>query len=258
MSLAETFDFFAVRLHFRAARALHFPPGTVGNRLRGALGKNLKMLSEEAYSRWFAPSSLEGPSGLRDRPRPYVLRAAHLDGANIAAGAAFCVGLNVFDPRAVEDLTHAMTRFAPLQSVESVALRLPFDAGGASRIRVRFLTPTELKPADRPDFSILWARIRDRISTLRALYGPGPLAIDFKAMAERAARVRMTRCEITKVTAERVSGTSGQRHSIGGFTGFADYEGELGEFVAYLEIARHTGVGRQTVWGKGEIGIETF
>ncbi len=93
---------------------------------------------------------------------------------------------------------------------------------------------------------------------LRALYGPGPLAIDFRATGERAARIRMTRCEIENVAAERVSGSTGQRHSIGGFTGFADYEGELGEFLPYLEIGRHTGVGRQTVWGKGEIRIETF
>jgi hypothetical protein len=43
---------------------------------------------------------------------------------------------------------------------------------------------------------------------------------------------------------------------LGGFTGWAEYEGELREFVPYLEAARWTGVGRQTVWGKGEIGIE--
>ena len=43
------------------------------------------------------------------------------------------------------------------------------------RLRVRFLTPTELKGGDEPEFGVLIARVRDRISMLRALYGPGPL-----------------------------------------------------------------------------------
>jgi hypothetical protein len=37
--------------------------------------------------------------------------------------------------------------------------------------------------------------------------------------------------------------------------GEADYEGELGEFLPILRAAEYTGVGRQTVWGKGSIGV---
>ena len=91
-----------------------------------------------------------------------------------------------------------------------------------------------------------------------ALNGEGPLEIDFKQMGERASRVQMTRCEIRQIEAERVSGRTGQRHSLGGFVGLAEYEGDLAEFIPYLEIARWTGVGRQTVWGKGQIACETF
>jgi len=68
----------------------------------------------------------------------------------------------------------------------------------------------------------------------------------------------MTRCELVQVAAGRTSRATGQRHSLGGFTGVAEYEGDLAEFLPYLEIARWTGVGRQTVWGKGEIAYETF
>jgi hypothetical protein len=35
--------------------------------------------------------------------------------------------------------------------------------------------------------------------------------------------------------------------------GSAEYEGDLAEFVPYLRAARWAGVGRQTVWGNGEI-----
>lgn len=254
LSLAETFDFFALRFHFRAAAELRFD----ANRLRGAIGKNLKRQSEVAYQRWFAPSSLDGPSGLRDRPRPFVLRASHLEGVALPAAARFCVGLNIFDADAVDDLCQAASQFAPLEDIEREKAVLPLVSPEAARIRVRFITPTELKGADTPEFPALWARVRDRISTLRALYGSGPLPIDFTRTAERAARVRTTRCELQNVSADRLSRSSGRRHPLGGFTGFAEYEGELGEFMPYLEIARHTGVGRQTVWGKGEIHVETF
>lgn len=128
------------------------------------------------------------------------------------------------------------------------------------RVLVRFVSPTELKGGqqliERPEFGILAARIRDRVSTLRALYDDGPLAIDFRGFAERASVVRIVRCEIEPVAIERRSSRTGQVHSIGGFIGEAEYAGALGEFVPYLQAARWTGVGRQTVWGKGEVRAE--
>jgi hypothetical protein len=133
-------------------------------------------------------------------------------------------------------------------------LRLPLGVGPAiERVRVTFVTPTELKGSADPDFGVLFARIRDRVSTLRGLFGAGRLDIDFKAMGERAQLVRMTRCDLRDVDGERFSRRTGQRHPLGGFIGVAEYEGALAEFVPYLEAARWTGVGRQTVWGKGEI-----
>jgi hypothetical protein len=154
-----------------------------------------------------------------------------------------------------------MAELGTLKSVsgtERLCLSLCAPDRQIDRLRVRFLTPTELKGTERPEFGVLLARIRDRISTLRELYGEGPLAIDFKALGERASLVSMTRCELAQVAVERVSRGTGQRHSLGGVTGLAEYEGELAEFLPYLEIARWTGVGRQTVWGKGEIAYETL
>ena len=151
-----------------------------------------------------------------------------------------------------------MREFAHVESIERRSLRFSLAPREIEKIRVHFVTPTELKGAGGPDFRVFWSRLRDRISTLRALYGGGPLRLDFKASAEQAARVRMTRCELEDVAAERVSRSTGRRHSLGGFIGMAEYEGALGEFVPYLEIGQHTGVGRQTVWGKGEIRVETF
>lgn len=128
-----------------------------------------------------------------------------------------------------------------------------------SHLTIRFVTPTELKSghqlAERPEFAIVAARARDRISTLRELYGPGPLSIDFRQFGERAAQVKMTRCEIRSIEVHRRSSRTGQTHSLGGFVGEADYAGELTEFIPYLRAAQWTGIGRQTVWGKGQIQI---
>jgi len=144
-------------------------------------------------------------------------------------------------------------------SVEPVSLSLDPLPSAPSRIHVDFLTPTELKHQGRivtePLFPVLFARTRDRISTLRELYGPGPLSLDFAAIGARAAAVRMVACDWSPVEITRRSSRTGQSHGIGGFTGFAEYEGPLVEFLPYLEAARWTGVGRQAVWGKGEIAV---
>jgi hypothetical protein len=66
----------------------------------------------------------------------------------------------------------------------------------------------------------------------------------------------MTRCETQRVDIRRHSSRTGQTHGIGGFTGFAEYEGNLAEFLPWLEAAGATGVGRQAVWGKGEIRLQ--
>lgn len=149
------------------------------------------------------------------------------------------------------------SEFVIREAVPPVSVSLSATGEAVRSVDVEFLSPTELKSgheiAARPEFPILFARVRDRIGTLRALYGPGPLEIDFKAMGERAAGVRLTRSDLHQVDVNRLSTRTGQTHSLGGFIGSAEYEGDLTEFVPYLEAAYWTGVGRQTVWGKGVI-----
>jgi hypothetical protein len=262
------FELYPLRFHFVAREPIYLPAGESANLLRGGFGKALRRGNPDAYTRYFSPSSSQGPSGLRDLPRPFVFRVAHLDGARFAPGDPFEIALNLFEiherfeirERPIDIFRDALCAMLRAQSagVEGAQLlRIPLAAGPAiERVRVRFITPTELKRADHPDFGVLFARIRDRVSTLRALFGAGPLDIDFKDMGERAQRVRMIRSDLRHVDVERVSRSTGQRHPLGGFIGVADYEGELAEFVPYLEAARWTGVGRQTVWGKGEIAWE--
>jgi hypothetical protein len=244
--------------------ALEFPT-PAANRFRGALGNNLREREDDAYERFFDPALHSGPSGLSDPPRPFVIRAAHLDGARVPKGEVFHFDLHLFDLRSrwpeVLAETLRLTNFAWLQDVmgdKPMTLDLS-PAETVTRTRVRFLTPMELKSrgglGETPEFGILAARIRDRVSTLRQLYGEGPLVLDFGAFGERAAAVKMTRCNVRRAEAQRRSGSTGQTHSLGGFVGEAEYEGDLTEFMPYLRAAQWTGVGRQTTWGKGAIAI---
>ncbi len=250
--------------------SIRFAEGKAANILRGAFGLALQ---SDAYVRIFAPTRAgTGPSGLADPPRPYVLRARHLDGATIAPCEAFAFDVHLFGANpalqpAIREAFEGAARggigpgrgSAEIRSVtaEPVSISLDPLPSAPSRIRVEFLSPTELKSegeiVQRPRFDVLFARIRDRVSTLRELYGPGPLDIDFAAMGARAAAVQMSACGLRHIGLERRSSRTGQTHPIGGFTGWADYEGSLQEFLPYLEAARWTGVGRQAVWGKGEI-----
>jgi hypothetical protein len=284
--------FFPLRFEFTAREPLCLPPGKAANILRGALGVILKRFAC-TYAKVFEPTSDgEGPSGLADSPRPFVFRARHLDGQTIEPGQSFHFDLNVFslDRQVLDAFVNTFAALADeglgpgrgkadLESVrrlaagslaeetfsavtEPASLDLaPLDSA-PRKIRVEFLTPTELKHdhriAARPEFSILFARIRDRVATLRKLYGEGPLDIDFQGSGLRAATVRMTRCEVLRVEATRRSTRTGQIHSLGGFVGIAEYEGDLAEFLPYLEAARWTGVGRQSVWGKGEISLSAL
>ena len=250
------------------------------------------------YARLFEPSANgQGPSGLADWPRPFVFRAIHLDGQTFAPGQRFHFDLHLFDLSSPV-IAYFVLTFAQLArdglgpgrskvdlitvsklneqgqpctliyedglikpQNDPLPLTLNLTPTGAhiSHLRVKFMTPTELKSgqqiAARPEFAILATRARDRISNLRELYGAGPLTIDFREFGERAALVKMTRCDIASVDIQRRSTRTGQTHSIGGFMGEADYQGELAEFLPLLNATRWTGVGRQTVWGKGEIAV---
>lgn len=242
------------------------------------------------YARIFETSHAgAGPSGLVDCPRPFVFRASHLDGRTIGPGEPFHFDLHLFITTDPDVLSHFVRAFTELigeglgtprgraELLSAAVLNKDHEIGQESRplvislkptvepirrMAIDFKTPTELKAeaglVASPDFSAVFARARDRVATLRSLYGSGPLSIDFLSLGERARNIKMARCNVKRVDVERRSSRTGQTHSLGGFIGEAEYEGDLNELYPFLKAAEWTGVGRQTVWGKGEILCKTL
>jgi hypothetical protein len=243
-----------------------------------------------------------GPSGLHHRPRPFVLRASHLGGQRFPAGRRFSFDLHLFDTResTLSSLVGAFqqlrrTGLGPHRSkvelvhvtrsdaasaegtpalvgpgrpdglwTEPLCLSLetaPEDAA-VSSIRIRFLTPTELKHGGQivsvPSFDILIGRIRDRVFNLSQYYGPAASSVDLQSFAADALQVQMRETHLRPVSVVRKSSRTGQVHPLGGFVGSVEYQGPLSRYMPWLRVAYWTGVGRQTVWGKGVMEIDVL
>lgn len=204
---------------------------------------NLFLLRDPAIAYFVLTFAQLGRDGFGPgRGRAALARVDQLD----AAGG---VATRVFDGR----------ELIGTGALEPTALSLDPAGDRVRRTLVKFRTPTELKVdhkvAERPEFAVLASRLRDRLSTLGDLYGDGPLEMDFAGFGKRAEAVALTRCDLQMVDVDRVSGRTGQRHSLGGFIGTAEYAGELAEFLPFLRAGAFTGVGRQTTWGKGELSV---
>ena len=258
------------RVWFEALDEVRFPDGKAANVLRGGFGHALRATATPAiYEQIFEPK-LEGagPSGLADPPRSFLFRASHLDGQRIAKHDDFSFDFHVFAPTEVADtITTALEHLfgkgagvgrgrAKLTAASDQRIELSIlPTETASRIKVVFLTPTELKHEGRvvaqPDFPILIRRVRDRVSTLMSLYGPGEPPLDFQLFGKTADEVRTVSRDIDMQNIARTSSRTGQTHTIGGMVGAAEYAGRLGVFLPFLRGAYFTGVGRHTVWGNG-------
>jgi CRISPR/Cas system endoribonuclease Cas6 (RAMP superfamily) len=119
-------------------------------------------------------------------------------------------------------------------------------------VRVRFLTPTTLKRdgrlIERPSFADLACRIRDRLSSLAAFFGDGPLEMDFAGVGREAADVRTVECRTAWERRTRRSSRTGDVHELSGFVGEAVYEGALGQWMPLLRM------GRRCTWGSTRCG----
>jgi len=134
------------------------------------------------------------------------------------------------------------------------------ESTSASRIRIDFVTPTEIKyqggVVQSPDFHHLIKRLRDRINAISWFYQAALLDIDYADFGKRSESVQTVQSHIEWVDRERLSTRTGQRHSVGGFMGYAVYAGDIREFVPLLRLGEYIHVGKHAVWGNGRFTIQ--
>ncbi len=181
------------------------------------------------------------------------------DGLGPARGRVELTSIDLLN-EAREPATEVFSKRQPgIQPHAGLSLSLSPEAQETEEARIEFASPTELKHegalVERPEFFILMARLRDRISALCTLYGKDSLAIDHAGLIERARSVQIRDTNLAWISTERRSSRTGQRHPLGGLVGAVTYTGPLAEFLPWLRAGYWTGVGRQTVWGKGMIEL---
>jgi hypothetical protein len=210
-----------------------------------------------------------GEAGIgRDRARFQVESVRCVDRADMAGAAVFEQGSDLVRPLRV--------------SLRARDLMRPGDAG-ASRVRVRFVTPTEVRggpsnaaedpgpttepalrrsspvTAEAPSFGTLLRRARGRAGALATFFGEGPIEHDAAGLGALADSVSLVAAEVTWAQVLRRSSRTGQKHAIGGVVGSVVYEGQaVGELMPWLRLAEALGVGKHATFGNGRIAIDVL
>lgn len=145
----------------------------------------------------------------------------------------------------------------PVESdrVQRVASQLPAD-----RLRLRFLTPTELTyqggHADHPYFDVLVARLLERCQALEAHYTaePAPRAVwqeRYLSLTQAAQDVRLAEHHTRWIRVKSGSRRTNSINAVSGFVGEAVFEGDLEPFRPWLVWGSSLHVGKNAVKGNG-------
>jgi CRISPR/Cas system endoribonuclease Cas6 (RAMP superfamily) len=128
------------------------------------------------------------------------------------------------------------------------------------QVTVRFLTPTRLVHQGqlvlRPEFHVLVRALLRRLDLLLWVHGAGPLAVDFREAARRAAEVRLEEGRLGWFDWERHSSRQKRSHPLGGVVGTALYRGPVAPFWPLLVAGSVVHVGKATTFGMGQIEVQ--
>ena len=124
-------------------------------------------------------------------------------------------------------------------------------------VRVTLHTPLRLKQAnvlqrDLPFHGLIRAALR-RISALEKAYGQGEPPLDYRGLVRDAERVETEVSTLCWQDLKRYSNRQQQKVSLSGLAGTVVYRGDLNEFVPLLEYASRVNLGKQTVFGLGQM-----
>lgn len=126
-------------------------------------------------------------------------------------------------------------------------------------VSLTFLTPTRIiVNADLVvdlEFHHLIRSLLRRISTISYFHYGKRLELDFKGMIEKAQKVKVIDRKTKWYDWERYSARQDTRMNMGGFVGKTTFEGDLGEFMPFIELGEMLHVGKGTSFGLGKYEI---
>lgn len=102
------------------------------------------------------------------------------------------------------------------------------------------------------EFHHLIRSLLRRISTISYFHYGKRLELDFKGMIERSQMVKIKERDTKWHDWERYSARQDTRMKMGGFVGRVTFEGDLGEFMPFIELGEMLHVGKGTSFGLGK------
>ncbi|MDX9819109.1 MAG: CRISPR system precrRNA processing endoribonuclease RAMP protein Cas6 [Desulfococcus multivorans] len=128
------------------------------------------------------------------------------------------------------------------------------------RVHLTLKSPLRFKFKNRIErdlpFHLLVRAMLRRISSLFIAYADGEPNLDYKGLLERAEKVRTAKKHLFWHDWERYSNRQKQRMPMSGIAGDIVYEGELDEFMPFIDICSKLNIGKNTAFGLGKIGVD--
>ncbi|MGB8657438.1 MAG: CRISPR system precrRNA processing endoribonuclease RAMP protein Cas6 [Candidatus Zixiibacteriota bacterium] len=143
-------------------------------------------------------------------------------------------------------------------------VKFPFRENNGQRneqqLTLNFLTPVRVKYegslGTQLDFHVLIRNLLRRISTLAYFHcDEDQSSIDFKGLIQKAKEIRIARNGLRWYEWERYSARQDTRMNMGGFVGKITYEGNLSEFIPFIEAGELVHVGKGTSFGLGKFEL---
>ncbi len=145
------------------------------------------------------------------------------------------------------------------RKIASLAVTLP-DPEPKEFLAVKFVSPcSRLKSQgkvyqDEIPFSVLFARLLDRVEELKLLYGDNlpPLAYEQQGELKRlAGEIPWKKVSGGCHQVNRISGRTGDSICMDGFQGVMEYQGDFQPFHEYLRYLPYVNLGRFSAFGCG-------
>ncbi|MBP7796721.1 MAG: CRISPR system precrRNA processing endoribonuclease RAMP protein Cas6 [Elusimicrobiales bacterium] len=131
----------------------------------------------------------------------------------------------------------------------------------STQFRIILKTPTKIiydaKPISNPEFYHIFSRLRDRISSISYFHNNIDLEENYIALEEDSKNVKTLNSRWNFVEVKRRSSRTKQLQDLSGIVGYALYDfltlqrAEL--FYPWIKIGELVNVGKNSVWGMGEI-----